>query len=92
MTSKQQKFINHIKKWQDSGLTQSVYCRRHNLDIKQFGYYRRRYTDAEATRFTEVTPGRDSEMRLEFPGGITLRLSGTIDPAQLRSVCEALRC
>lgn len=58
MPSKRQFWIEHIKAWSNSDMTQAEYARQHNLPIRSFGYYRRRYfhgkqqAQAETTRTT----------------------------------------
>ncbi len=43
MSSKREFWFRHIETWRKSRLAQSEYARKHNLSIKSFGYYRRRY-------------------------------------------------
>jgi len=37
----------HIIKWEESNLTQAEYCRRYNLKIKSFGYWKGRIQKTE---------------------------------------------
>ncbi len=37
----------HIEKWEESNLTQAEYCRRYNLRIKSFGYWKGRIQNTE---------------------------------------------
>ena len=37
----------HIEKWEESNLTQAEYCRRYNLKIKSFGYWKGRIKTTE---------------------------------------------
>lgn len=37
----------HIEKWEESNLTQAEYCRRYNLKIKSFGYWKGRIQKTE---------------------------------------------
>ncbi len=43
MSSKREFWFRHIETWRKGRLAQSEYARKHNLSIKSFGYYRRRY-------------------------------------------------
>ncbi len=43
MSSKREFWFRHIEAWRKGRLAQSEYARKHNLSIKSFGYYRRRY-------------------------------------------------
>jgi len=38
----------HIESWQETGLTQSEYCRRHNLKHHQLIYWKKRFLKTEA--------------------------------------------
>ncbi len=49
MSSKREFWFRHIETWRKSRLAQSQYARKHNLSIKSFGYYRRRYFKELAT-------------------------------------------
>ena len=42
MEKKQQFWKKHIASWEDSGLSQAEYCRKHGLSVKTFGYHKRR--------------------------------------------------
>ena len=37
----------HIDSWQETGLTQAEYCRRHNLKHHQLVYWKKRFLDTE---------------------------------------------
>ena len=37
----------HLESWQKTGLTQTEYCRRHNLKHHQLVYWKRRYLETE---------------------------------------------
>ncbi|MFK0572884.1 IS66 family insertion sequence element accessory protein TnpA [Endozoicomonas sp.] len=43
MSSKRMFWFQHIEAWHTSDLSQAEYARQHQLSIKSFGYYRRRY-------------------------------------------------
>lgn len=40
---------NRVKDWEESGLTQAEYCRRNSLKIKQFLYWKKKYTPKPST-------------------------------------------
>ncbi len=54
MKNKQQFWKKHIASWEDSGLSQAEYCRKHGIPVKTFGYYKRRM--AAADRPTKIIP------------------------------------
>lgn len=85
MPNKRQFWIEHIKAWSKSNMAQAEYARQHNLSIKSFGYYRRRYfhgeqqVQPETTRTTllPVTVVADGQTKPEAPEpGITLQSPG----------------
>ena len=39
---------HHIESWQETGLTQSEYCRQHNLKPHQLVYWKKRFLKTEA--------------------------------------------
>ena len=43
MVSKREFWFRHIEAWRKGRMGQSEYARTHDLSIKSFGYYRRRY-------------------------------------------------
>ncbi len=43
MSSKREFWFRHIETWRKGRLAHSEYARKHNLSIKSFVYYRRRY-------------------------------------------------
>ena len=38
-------WCEHLKEWEKSKSTQSAYCRKHELSIKSFGYWKRQLSD-----------------------------------------------
>lgn len=54
--NKRRFWMAHHQAWKKSGLSQSEYCRRQNLKISQFGYWKRKFAkEAESnTLFVPV--------------------------------------
>jgi hypothetical protein len=50
---KHQKWEEHIRAWRQSDLTQTEYCRRHNLKRQHFYYQKKKWV-----RRKDVVPGR----------------------------------
>ncbi len=46
--------LNHIKSWQQSGITQVEYCRRHQITVKKLEYWLRKSRKACALQFVPV--------------------------------------
>lgn len=47
--------MNHIKSWQQSGITQAEYCRRHQITSKKFEYWLRKSRNECALQFVSVS-------------------------------------
>ena len=80
MASKREFWFQHVEAWRKGRMAQSEYARKHNLSIKSFGYYRRRYfQEKEQTTgqlgspiiLYDYQPGRGHEYPLEFLNGFT---------------------
>ena len=41
-TGKRRYWEKHLKEWRESGLSQAEYCRRHDLRVYQFTYWKKR--------------------------------------------------
>ena len=106
MSSKREFWFKHIEAWCKSQLAQAEYARQHNLSIKSFGYYRRRYfqqrqAQTETTRPTllPVSVAADEAIKpasstpgitLTSPGGCRIELAAGFDPAALKQVLSIL--
>ncbi|SMF42016.1 IS66 family insertion sequence element accessory protein TnpA [Desulfovibrio gilichinskyi] len=65
MTSKQCLWKEHIAAWENSGLSQAEYCRKHCLSYKGFGYNKRKISVAAEPQ--KVIPVPHIVSRLEEP-------------------------
>ena len=48
LEQKRRYWKQHIGSWQETGLTQAEYCRRHNLKHHQLVYWKKRFLHSEA--------------------------------------------
>jgi hypothetical protein len=48
LEQKRRYWKQHIGSWQETGLTQAEYCRRHNLKHHQLVYWKKRFSRSEA--------------------------------------------
>lgn len=83
-TEKKEFWEEQIRFWQESGLSQSEYCKRHGIRTSQWFYWRRRCRDI-ATGLTLVPlklpsanrpSHRASAVRVITPNGFTIELDG----------------
>ena len=66
----------HITAWQQSGLSQSAYCRQHHLVISRFGYWQRKLNKTAPSGFTQVLTepqAKPSFITLQMPNGIEIQ-------------------
>jgi|SRR5450759_2532461 len=94
----QERHIEHIKTWQASGLTQSVYCQQQGLNAKTFSRWFKIYqlSNQPAKPLLipiEINPAATLQapesIWLRLPKGQALELSGNISP---RWLAELLQC
>jgi len=45
-------WLNHVEAWQKSGITQTEYCRTHNLNLKSFSNWKLKHVK-ESRKFSE---------------------------------------
>ena len=86
-----------IKQFKDSGLSQSEFSRRNDLNLKTFNRWIR--NDARSTMASafhkpiELDFGTSHELCLEFPNGICLKWPAGINPSELAALArELLAC
>ncbi len=93
----------HITSWQASRLSQTEYCRRHELKFHQFVYWRRKYipkaTDpislvqvpAAAVARVAGYSLRSSALRVALAPDLCIEVSPGFDPPTLQQVVTTLR-
>jgi len=92
----------HIDSWQETGLTQTEYCRRHNLKHHQLVYWKKRFLRNETgVSFVPLKlddllmdrppqPERQS-LRLEINNRFKVEIRAGFDTQLLRQLIFALR-
>jgi len=58
--------LDHIKSWQQSGITQVEYCRRHQIPAKKLEYWLRKSRKAFALQFVPVLRTPEPAVRKAF--------------------------
>ena len=99
---KREYWSSHIERWQESGLSQRVYCREHNLKDHQFVYWKKRIirTGTES-KFVSLNlgPFKDKQplqhavrpLQLILHNGFTIEIHPGFDPHLLRQLIIVLR-
>lgn len=79
---------HHLEQWQNSGLSQRAYCRKHQLKPHRFYYWRCILRPKTEVSFLPVTLSSDTTqqphlVRILMPNGCALELEGTTELEQL---------
>ena len=89
----------HIETWRSSGLTQTEYCRQHELKDYKFTYWKKRLIPADTTiTFVplkihgHLPPGQGSaSLRLVMDKDLAIEIRPDFDPRLLRRLIATLR-
>jgi hypothetical protein len=103
---RRQQWVEIIKRWEESGLTQVDFCRKHDISLKSF-YARkanlRKYNEEpeKTGSFVEVTPlllaskqvssGAPMSFQAQLPDGTALVFPVTVNPEYIADILSALR-
>ena len=71
---KQQFWKDHVEAWKQSGTSQAEYCRHHDLNIKLFGYWKRKLCRKPAAGLTFVPVAVKTSQATVVKPKATLRL------------------
>ena len=93
----------HIEAWKAGGLKQSRYCRRHDLKLHQFVYWRKKYdpastaapvslvrVDLPAQTFHRRVPSPARPLRLIVGGDRRIEVERDFDSVALRQLIQTL--
>jgi hypothetical protein len=103
--SKHEHWNSIISAWRDSGLSQSAFCRKNELDLPQFSYWRAKILgktnkgyppltakpDASAFVPVQTADNRsDAELRVNLPNGMILSGIDEHNVVLLKAIIHAL--
>ena len=98
---KREYWSSHIERWHESGLSQSDYCREHDLKGHQFVYWKKRMVQTEtAGRFVSLNLSSytnkkssqpSSALRVVVSNGLKIEVEAGFDPHLLGQLIVALR-
>jgi hypothetical protein len=92
----------HIQAWNKSGLSQNDYCRRNKLKIKNFWYWKNKFSnncDSDAVNFVSVPVVQEKTLeisRADFSGlticinGFEIRVNNDFSSTTLTNVIDIL--
>ncbi len=91
----------HIDSWQETGLTQTEYCRRHNLKHHQLVYWKKRFLKIEtdvsfvALKFEDLldrpAPPEHASLSVVINNHFKIEIRAGFDPQLLRQLIFTLR-
>lgn len=83
---------NHLRDWQESGLSQSEYCCREKISLTSFSNWRKRLAEGVSEeQFVELKPSSQSEkIELILESGLRLNLPMSISSAKLQELTRCL--
>ena len=103
LDQKRQFWKTHITNWQASLLSQTEYCRRHELKFHQFVYWRRKFAPKAATAISLIQVptaavaraasycSQPPALRVALAPDLCIEVSPGFDPPTLQQVVTALR-
>ena len=85
----------HIESWQDSGLSQTEYCRRHDLKPHQLTYWKKRFCQTETgvsfVPLQLIQSSSGDSLCLVIHDHFKVEIRPGFDPGLLRQLVLALR-
>ena len=97
---KHQFWQNHVEAWEQSGIRQSEYCSRQGLNIKVFGYWKRKLFRKPAAGLTfvpvAIKPSQSTVvksaafLRLIIRGGSCIEIGDGFNQDTLRRVLDTV--
>ncbi len=97
---RQQFWQDHVKEWEQSGTSQADYCRRQDLNIKLFGYWKRKLCKKPAAGLTfvpvSIKPSQTTAvkpaatLRLVIRGGSCIEIGDGFNQDTLRRVLDTV--
>jgi hypothetical protein len=94
---KRRHWEGQLHKWQQSGLSQASFCRRHSLKISNFAYWKKKLPQSSSTVTFMPLPLSSSwkkkniPLRLVLNGGLQIEVSADFDPAALKQLIHTVR-
>lgn len=77
------------QQWEESGETRESFCKRHQINIGKFSYWRSQYLAEEKPRedeFIAIDPSLNSGMEIRYPNGVVLKIPEKTSLAELKSL------
>jgi len=98
---KRRKWEKHIETWEESGFTQTEFCRIHGLNVGQFTYWKsqlKRKVDPNPLVPIQINPDLfqaeptcRSPLRLNIGNGLQIEIENYFDPSLLTALIRTIR-
>jgi hypothetical protein len=94
-----QHWKEHIRRWKESGLSQSEYCRKHGLKANRFWYWKKRLMPVRSQASLVEVPLRGAKAEsfltvepiyLTVNGNYRVEIKKGFDPASLEEIVRLL--
>jgi len=85
-----------VSSWRGSGLSQAQFCRDHNLKVRDFGYWKRKFSQSSsAVSFVPLrvksSPSPSSSLGLVLDSGLRIEVREGFSSGTLRDLIHTLR-
>lgn len=77
------------RQWEESGETRELFCKRHQMNIGKFSYWRGQYLaegQTEEGEFISMTLAVNSGMEIRYPNGVVLKVPGKTLLGELKAL------
>ena len=88
--------FGHIKAWENGSLSQIDFCKKNDIALGTFGYWRKRYLQKEKTESTikvfkpiKLVAKTENNYKITYPNGVCINLSSNVDKNEL---VKLIRC
>jgi len=91
----QDKMYSLVEQWRKSGERQSLFCKRHDIRVYQFCYWKRKYSVQEMSKagfgLLQVQPESysnqvDQKIEIRYPNGTSIYLSSGTSLGLIRNL------
>ena len=89
--------FEYIKEWEIGSLSQLDFCKKNDISLGTFGYWRTKYLRKEKPESTvkafkpiKLLPNTESNYKITYPNGVCISLSSDVDKNELEKLIRCL--
>lgn len=84
-----------IEEWESTDESREIFCKRHDVPISTFSYWRTRYAKSrhadQSPKFVKLTPEPpSSDLEIIYPNGVKIRLPHSSSLSDLRTLIHLI--